>query len=65
MHHFDNNKAIKIFYDLIVFLNLALLLLLYFELIVQQWEGILGESVLNPILNFVVLLLLVAVMKYY
>lgn len=37
MKHFNNNKSIKIFYDFIVFINLTLLLILYFELIVQQW----------------------------
>lgn len=55
----------KIFYDFIVFINLFLLLILYFELIVQQWEGITNSNIINPILNFCVLLVLVLVMKYY
>lgn len=65
LHHFHNSIAIKIFYNLIVFLNLSLLLVLYFELIVQQWEGMSNSSIINPIVNFFVLLALVAVMKYY
>ena len=30
MEHFNHNKILKIFYDIIVFLNLSLLLVLYF-----------------------------------
>lgn len=65
MQHFNSNKYIKIFYDFIVFLNLFLLLILYFELIVQQWEGMSHSTILNPILNFCLLLVLVIIMKYF
>ena len=34
LHHFDHSKFMKIFYDIIVFLNLSFLLILYFDLIV-------------------------------
>ena len=65
MYHFNGSKAIKTFYSLLVFLNLSLLLILYFELIVQQWEGMFPYSIANPITNFFVLFFLVFAMKYY
>lgn len=65
MEHFNGSACMRIFYDAVVFGNLALLLILYFELIVQQWEGMSGSNIVNPIINFVVLLGLVAVMKYF
>ena len=37
VYHFGGSKFIKISYDVLVSVNLLLLLLLYFELIVQQW----------------------------
>lgn len=64
LHHFDKNPYVKVFYDFIVFLNLFLLLILYFELIVHQWQGMIGVSIINPVLNFCFLLFLVFVMKY-
>lgn len=66
LYHFNQNKFISIFYDLIVFLNIAFLLLLYFNLITQQWEGILSDTtILNPIINSLILFALVFVMKYF
>ena len=66
LHHFNQNKIISIFYDLVVFLNLLFLLLLYFNLITQQWEGMLGNTnILNPIINAIVLFALVFIMKYF
>jgi hypothetical protein len=65
MYHFDKNIYLKIFYDLIVFINLFLLLILYFKLITQQWEGMFSDNIVNPIMNFFVLLILVGIMKYY
>ena len=55
----------KIFYDLVVFVNLLFLLVEYFELIVQQWEGLITVSALNPIINSVILLSFVFILKYF
>ncbi len=55
----------KIFYDLIVFLNLSLLLVLYFDLIVEQWEGLLPYSIANPIGNAALLFIFVFILKYF
>lgn len=38
--HFHGNKGIKIFYDICVCLGIILLMTLYFNLIVIQWEGL-------------------------
>lgn len=49
-----------------MFLNIAFLLLLYFNLITQQWEGILANTnILNPIINAFVLFIMVFIMKYF
>ena len=37
VHHFGGKKCVKIFYDFLVSINLIFLLLLYYQLIVQQW----------------------------
>ena len=37
VNHFNRSKVIQVFYDFLVFINLTFLLLLYFNLIVQQW----------------------------
>lgn len=65
MHHFNMSMKLKIFYDFIVFFNLFLILILYFELIVQQWEGMLPSSIAIPIWNYIILLALIFLMKYY
>ena len=38
--HFNGNRPLKIFYDLIVWLNLTLIDMLYFSLIIVQWIGL-------------------------
>lgn len=65
MHHFNMSMKLKIFYDFIVFFNLFLILILYFELIVQQWEGMLPSSIAIPICNYIILLALIFLIKYY
>ena len=65
LHHFDHSKFMKIFYDIIVFLNLSFLLILYFDLIVEQWEGMFPYSIANPLSNCVALFALVFIMKYF
>lgn len=62
--HFWQSKAIRVFYDFVIFLNLIFLLISYFLLIVQQWNGLLSQSILNPILNAVGLLALICFLKY-
>jgi len=64
-HHFGESLAVKIFYDLLVFLNLGFILLLYFTLIVQQWEGLTAPSIINPICNAIFLLALVFFLNYF
>ena len=63
--HFNHNRVIKILYDIVVFVNLSLLLVVYFELIVQQWEGLFPYSIANPITNYFALFALVFFMKYF
>ena len=63
-HHFGQSKIIRIFYDLMVFSNLILIELLYFNLIVQQWNGLFAPNIANPLTNIVVLFLLIFVLKY-
>ena len=40
LHHFDNKKGYKIFYDASIMISLTVLLILYFGLICEQWVGI-------------------------
>lgn len=63
-YHFNKNKIVRIFYDLMVFSNLILILMLYFNLIVQQWEGLVAPNLANPLSNFVALFVLIFVLKY-
>lgn len=65
LNHFNHSTFMKVFYDLIVFLNLTFLLILYFDLIVEQWEGMFEYSIANPLLNCAVLFILVFIMKYF
>lgn len=62
-YHFWQSKTVRIFYDFMVFINLVFVLLLYFNLIVQQWEGLLLYNIANPICNAVALIILVCVLK--
>ena len=65
LQHFNGSKFVKISYDLLVFTNLVFLLLLYFNLIVQQWEGLLPKNVANPICNIFALIFLTAALNYF
>lgn len=67
LRHFNGRKSVKVFYDLCVWSNLLLIDMLYFELIMMQWNGIIGEQkypILNPIINAFVLFALVFALKY-
>jgi hypothetical protein len=55
----------KIFYDVLVFGNLLFCLMLYFNLIVTQWKGLLPYNLANPICNAVGLALLVLMLNYF
>lgn len=55
----------RIFYDLLVFSNLFFLLMLYFNLIVTQWRGLLPYNVANPICNAVGLVVLTFLLNYF
>lgn len=65
LEHFNQSKVMRIFYDLLVFLNLLFLLMLYFNLIVTQWKGLLPYNLANPICNAVALVVLTFVLNYY
>lgn len=64
-NHFGNKACVRIFYELVVFFNLFFLLILYFDLIVSQWEQMTDSSVINPTLNFFALVFLTLAMKYF
>lgn len=68
LRHFNGNKAVKIFYDLCVWSNLMLIDMLYFELIMMQWEGLVFHEeypIFNPVSNAMALFALVFVLKYF
>ena len=65
LHHFNNQKRYKIFYDVNIMISLTVLLIFYFGLICQQWEGLTQRSHLIPILNAFALFPIVYVMKKY
>jgi len=68
LRHFNGNKVIKIIYDIIVWLSLVLIDILYLSLIVVQWEGLVPPyeyTIVNPIVNAVLLFILVFVLKYF
>lgn len=68
LRHFNGNKAMKVFYDLCVWSNLMLIDMLYFELIMMQWEGLVYHEeypIFNPVSNAVALFGLVFVLKYF
>lgn len=65
-HHFGSSQIMKNFYNFLIFLNLCFILLLYFNLIVEQWKGLLPyNNVANPICNAVALLVLVFLLNYF
>ena len=55
----------KISYDFLVFINLSFLLMLYFDLIVEQWKGLVPYNIAIPICNAFWLLGLVFVLNYF
>jgi amino acid permease len=66
--HFNGSKLVKTVYDLCVWSNLILIDMLYFELIVIQWQGLLPSdhiTLLNPFLNAAWLLLIVLLLKFF
>jgi amino acid permease len=65
LHHFNQSKFMKIAYDFLVFINLLFLLVLYYDLIVQQWEGLLPYNIANPLCNAFALFCLVFVLNYF
>ena len=65
VYHFNGSKIVKIIYDFLVFINLLFLLLLYYNLIVQQWEGLVPKSIANPICNAVALVLLTMALNFF
>lgn len=67
LRHFNGARWAKVFYDLCVWLNLILLALLYFELIMIQWQGLIPPhevTFVNPLVNAFVLLGLIFLLKY-
>jgi len=64
-HHFGKKKAYKIFYDVIIVISISALLILYFSLICEQWEGITAKSKAIPIVNAFALFPLVYLMKKF
>jgi amino acid permease len=68
LRHFNGSHLIKIVYDLCVFLGLSLLLILYFDLIVLQWENLVPPyiyTLANVFSNGLLLLGCCLVMKYF
>lgn len=64
-HHFGESMPVKVFYDLLVFINLLFIQLLYFNLIVKQWEGLITSTIAIPLANAAVLLILAVLLKYF
>ena len=65
LQHFNQSKFMRISYDFLVFINLVFLLMLYFDLIVEQWDGLVPYSIAIPICNAFALLGLVFVLNYF
>ncbi len=65
LHHFENRIGYKIFYDLLIASSLTILLILYFDLICEQWEGMTAGSIWIAVANALLLPLLVYVMKTF
>lgn len=63
--HFGNPIYAKV-YDTCVYIYIQMILLLYFELIVIQWQTIIGsQSFWIGIVNFAVLIVLIFIMRKY
>lgn len=52
-------------YDVLVGINLLFLLMLYFNLIVTQWSGLVGYHLLIPLLNALLLVILTFLLNYF
>jgi amino acid permease len=65
--HFWNSRKIKMFYEFCIFSTIIVILILYYELIVIQWEGLACNNEytpLNPVINAFALLAMVFVIKF-
>jgi hypothetical protein len=65
--HFGGNRKLKVFYEACILGNLVLIDILYYELIVLQWEGLVppyNYTPWNPLINFVVLFALTMIIKF-
>jgi hypothetical protein len=68
LRHFNGSKFLKLFYDFCVFIALLLLLMLYFDLIVIQWEGLVPPysfSYVNVGVNAALMVIWCMVLKYF
>ena len=68
LRHFNGSKFLKIFYDFCVFMGLLLLLILYYDLIVIQWEGLVPPysfTYVNAAVNAVLLVGWCLILKYF
>lgn len=65
LKHFGDNRRYKILYDIIIVISMTVLLILYFNLICEQWESMTAKSRLIPILNAIVLFPIVYIMKKF
>ncbi len=64
-YHFGRNKTYRRAYDAIIMISISVLLILYFDLICEQWEGITEPSKLIPILNAIALFPIVYILKKF
>lgn len=65
LKHFNNKKSFKLFYDICISISIIVLLILYFDLICKQWEGLTTSSKIIPLLNAIVLFPVIYIMKKY
>ena len=66
--HFNGNRPLKWLYDFSVWSGIFLAMVLYFNLIVIQWEGLVPPYeyiIYNPIINGVFLLAWVVLLKFF
>jgi amino acid permease len=67
LRHFNGSRWPKIFYDFCIWISLIMIGLLYFELIMIQWEGLIPPhefTFINPLVNGFVLFGLIFLLKY-
>lgn len=68
LRHFNGNKFLKIFYDFCVWIGMVFALILYFDLIIIQWEGLVPPyefTYVNAIVNGGLILLWCVLLKFY